>query len=136
MAKSWTNDVIQLRLPLKPEYLTLLRAAVGVIAGTISFNYDEIMQLRAAVSEVFDLGVKSVSGKEGNSEHDELSIRFLPQADGLEILVTYPAGARLGLHGQEHEDNRVLLESLMDKVEFGAGKATVRMVKYKSNPNT
>ena len=76
MAKSWTNDVIQLRLPLKPEYLTLLRAAVGVIAGTISFNYDEIMQLRAAVSEVFDLGVKSVSGKEGNSEHDELSIRF------------------------------------------------------------
>ena len=134
MAESLTNDVIQLRLPLKPEYLTLLRAAVGVIAGTINFNYNDIMQLRAAVSEVFDIGIKGVSDKDWNSKINELGIRFVPQAAGLEVLITYPAGSSLDLGQQEHQETRALLESLMDKVEFGVGQATVHMVKYKSTP--
>ncbi|MCH8993835.1 MAG: UDP-N-acetylglucosamine 1-carboxyvinyltransferase, partial [Chloroflexi bacterium] len=55
MRESMTQDVIQMRLPLKSEYLPVLRAAVGVIAGGMEFTYDEVMQLRVAISEVFDL---------------------------------------------------------------------------------
>ena len=49
-----------MRLPPKPEYLSVLRAAIGVIAGDISFNYDEIIQLRVAVSEAFQMTIRQV----------------------------------------------------------------------------
>ena len=45
------NDVFELRLPPKSQYVSILRATVGVIAGNMSFNYDEIIQIRTAVSE-------------------------------------------------------------------------------------
>ena len=36
------HDTIELRLPAKADYLPVLRATVGVIAGTMSFDYDKI----------------------------------------------------------------------------------------------
>lgn len=70
---SWTNDTIELRLPLKPQYLPILRATTGVVAGVVGFNYDEIMQLRVAVSEVFDLALKHVTPGSEVSEVNELA---------------------------------------------------------------
>ena len=37
-----TDDTLVLRLPLKSDYLPVLRAALGVIAGSMSFTYDEV----------------------------------------------------------------------------------------------
>lgn len=70
---SWTNDTIELRLPLKPQYLPILRATTGVVAGVVGFNYDEIMQLRVAVSEVFDLALKHITLGRWASEVNELA---------------------------------------------------------------
>ena len=50
-----TQDVVELRLPLKSEYVNVIRATVGVIAGTLDFTYDEVMQFRVALSEIFEL---------------------------------------------------------------------------------
>ena len=133
MAGTSTNDAIQLRLPLRPEYLTALRATVGVIAGTLSFNYDEIMQLRIAVSEIFGLAIKHVAENKWPPEVKELVFSFVPKPEGLETLITHQAGFTGGLDWEEGEEGQALVQSLVDEVEFGSEEALVRMVKLKSS---
>ncbi len=133
--RSWTNDVIELRLPLKPEYLLILRATTGVVAGVISFNYEEIMQLRVAVSEVFELAIKHVTPGSGISEVNELVVRFSVYPEKMEILIVGPRDYISYLNTEEGKESLALLRSLTDEVEFGAavaGKTVVHMVKYKA----
>ncbi len=54
-----TDDLIELHLPPKAEYVPIVRALAGVIAGEMSFTYDEIVQIRVAVSELFEIGVRN-----------------------------------------------------------------------------
>lgn len=134
IGESWTNDTIELRLPLKPEYLPILRATTGVVAGVISFNYDEIMQLRMAVSEVFDLAIKHVTPGSGISQVNELAVRFPVHPDKLEIVIMGPKDYTSYLNTGEGRESLALLGSLTDELEFGgevAGKTLVCMVKYR-----
>ena len=136
IGESWTNDTIELQLPLISEYLTVLRATTGVVAGVVSFNYDEIMQLRVAVSEVFNLAIKHITRRIGVSEVSEMAIRFLGYPDRIEILMAGPKDYTGYLNKEKGKESLALLRSLMDEVEFGAesaGKSLVRMVKYKSS---
>ncbi len=131
---SWTNDTIELRLPLKPQYLPILRAATGVVAGAVSFNYDEIMQLRVAVSEVFDLALKHVTPGIGVSEVNELAVILSVYPHEIEILIAGPKDYTSSLSTDEGEESLALLRSLVDEVEFGSevdGKTVIRMVKYR-----
>lgn len=131
-----TTDVIQLQLPLKPEYLPILRATTGVVAGVISFDYEEIMQLRVAVSEVFDLAIKHVTPGSGISEVNELAVRFSVYPDRMEFLIMGPKDYTSYLNTEEGKESLALLRSLMDELEFGAevvGNTVLRMVKYKSS---
>lgn len=130
-----SSDIIELRLPLKREYLPLLRATMGVVAGSLSFRYDEIMQLRVAVAEVFDLVIDHVTRRGRSAEENELEVRFAVQPDRIEILITVPNDYTASLDSEEGKESYALLKSLTDRVEFGidvAGKSGVRMVKYKS----
>jgi len=136
MAGSLTNDVTGLRLPLRPEYIPVLRATVGVLAGTLNFDYDEIMQLRVAVSEVFELAVKQFARQGLSSELGVLDVRFVNRPDGLEILLAAPTDYLGEPKTGEGEESQALLESLMHEVEFGPEAGLVRMVKYRSTPGT
>lgn len=134
LEESWTNDIIELRLPLKIEYLPILRATTGVVAGVARFNYDEIMQLRVAISEIFDLAMKYVMPVSGVSEANELTVRFSVYPDKIEILIAGPKDYTSYLNTDEGEESLALLRSLTDEVEFDAevaGKAVICMVKYK-----
>lgn len=136
IGESWTNDTIELRLPLKPEYLPILRATMGVVAGVVSFNYGEIMQLRVAVSEVFDLAIKQVMPGSGLSQVNELAVCFSVHPDKLEIVIIGPKDYTSYLNTGEGRESLALLRSLMDEVEFGgevSGKTVVRMVKCRSS---
>ena len=129
------KDVIELRIPLKSEFLPVLRATVGVTAAVMSFNYDEIMQFRVAVSEVFDLVMKYVTPGEQASEVNELAVRFVVEPEKIEILITEPKDYPRNLDRVEEQELQAQLGSLMDEVEFGfeaVGRPMVRMVKYKS----
>lgn len=126
------KDVIELRVPLKSEYLLILRAITGVVAGVLSFNYDEIMQLRVAVSEIFDLAIKHLTR---TSAAGELDVRFSIHPDKIEVLIMGPKGYTGHLNREEGKESMALLQSLMDEVEFGAevaGRTLIRIVKYKS----
>ena len=132
---SLASDIIELRLPLKREYLPLLRATMGVVAGSLSFRYDEIMQLRVAVAEVFDLAMDHVTRRGRSVEENGLEVRFAMEPDRIEILITGPKDYTASLDSEEGKESQALLKSLTDRVEFGidvAGKSGVRMVKYKS----
>ena len=94
------------------------------------------MQLRVAVSEVFDIAIKYVAQEERVSEMNELAARFLVHPDKLEILIMGPRNYTGYLNREEGKESLALLRSLMDEVEFGAeiaGKTLLRMVKYKSS---
>lgn len=133
---SRTTDTIELRLPLKPEYLLILRATTGVVAGVISFNYEEIKQLRVAVSEVFNLAMEHVTRRGAISEVNELDVIFSLHPHEIEILITGPKDYTSYLNTDEGVESLALLRSLMDKVEFDAevaGKVVICMVKYKSS---
>lgn len=114
-------DVIEIKLPPAPEYLAVLRATIGVIAGNMSFNYDEIIQLRVAVSEVFNLAMEWVSKDVAPSATRELALQFVVEGDRLEILVPNQISYTVSLTGDQMAESRALLESLMDEVEFGGG---------------
>ena len=131
-----SEDVIELRLPSKPDYLPVLRATVGVIAGSISFTYDEIVQLRIAVSEAFDLAIKCIARGGGASTPNDLAVRFLVRPRRLEVLIPV-SGQHLGaLDTQEDLESKALLRSLADELEFGGGdsdRPLVRLVKHSTS---
>ena len=128
MSESSTSDELSLRLPLRSEYLTVLRATAGVIAGEVGFNYDEIIQVRVAVSEIFGHATGQPPKTERVGETGQFSARFLPQSMGLEMRFSYPTDES----GTLSEESRALLTSLMDVVEIDAGSASVLLVKHRS----
>ena len=127
-----TSDTIELRLPLKSEYLPVLRAVIGVVAGTASFKYDDIIQLRVAASEAFDIATRHAAQKEGPSEVTELTVRFAVTLDKIEILIIGPKDYGSHLDREHGEESRELLKSLVDEVEFATDRGSLRIVKYKS----
>ena len=133
MAEDSPSDTIEMKLPLRPEWLAVLRSAAGVIAGNLGFGYDEIVQLRVAVSELFELAMKHTARLDRGLGVSEMTICFVTGLDRLEVLVTQPRGYMGTLRGDEDRESRALLESLMDTAEFDAKNAEVRMVKRKSS---
>lgn len=128
------TDVIELRLPPRSEYLTLVRAAVGVISGGMSFNYDEIIQLRVAISEAAQMATQWAIPNESEDTGAQLVVRFTVQPDRLVLLLTVSEGLAGAAAGEPDDEGRALLQSLVDEVEFGGGgerEPSIRLVKYK-----
>ena len=128
------TDVIELRLPPRSEYLTLVRAAVGVISGGMPFSYDEIIQLRVAISEAVQMVTQWATQGETKPIEAQLVVRFTVDSDRLAILLTVPDGAARSGTAEPDEEGPALLQSLVDEVEFGgdaAAELSIRMVKYK-----
>ena len=126
------TDVIELWLPLKSEYLTLVRATVGVISGGMSFNYDEIIQLRVAISEAVQMATQWATQEQIEATEAQLVVRFTVNPDGLGILLTIPEGLARAIAAEPDEEGLALLQSLVDEVEFGSGEPgqlLIRMVK-------
>ncbi len=128
------TDAIELRLPSRPEYLTLVRAAVGVIAGGMSFNYDEIIQLRVAVSEAVQMTMRTAARERPDSGPAELVVRFAVGPDQLAILILVPEGLTGPIAVEQEVEGLAVLESLVDEVEAGdrtGDQHLIRMIKYK-----
>ena len=128
------SDVIELRVPPKLEHQSVARAAIGVIAGGLSFNYDEIIQLRVAVSEAFEIMLRRVQRTSPESSPSEVIIRFNMDTDSVEVLI--PAWPSIASYVATEEDaeSQALLESLMDEIKLNGGdegEPVVRMLKRK-----
>ncbi len=130
MTSDPTPDIIELRLPLKLEYLNVIHATVGVIAGTLDFTYDEVTQFRIALCEIFELATH-LAEHECADDPGDISFRFEPRPDGLGVRVGAAVNVVRELVAEDQDEGRALLDSLMDSVEFDTD-GTVHMVKYRS----
>lgn len=136
-------DLILLTIPAKPDYVGIVRLAVSGIANRMGFSYDEIEDLKLAVSEACTNAVDhAYVGGEGDIE---VSYRLFP--DRLEIQVIDRGNSfnvsevekRTGPISIESSMNAVrerglglfLMKTLMDDVQIsGDNGVTVQMTKY------
>lgn len=76
-------DNLKFVIPGKPDYITMVRLAVGSIADTAGFDYEEIEDIKTAVSEA----CKNVTchGSEGFAE--EYEVECVVEKDKIQITV-------------------------------------------------
>ena len=131
------NDVIQIKLPSKPEYVSIARLAASVISNTIGFNIEEIDDIKVAVGEACNNAVMHGAG-----EGSEYEIKFMPGEGKIEIHVKDQGS---GFDENEYEEPDLdnlkgnglgiyIIKSLMDEVEIiGSDQSgtVLKLIKYR-----
>ena len=124
-------DFIEMRFPAKPEYVGVVRLSVSGIANRMWFSYEEIEDLKVAISEA----VTNATAHAYDSDEDgEVTIGFGVYPDRLEVMVADRGGSfdleevkkDIGPYrkNEKIEDLReggfglFLIDALMDKVEI------------------
>jgi serine/threonine-protein kinase RsbW len=125
MDASGSTDVI-VSVPARPEFMQLLRAAVGSVAARVDFTYEAIDDLRIAVDEAC-ARILSVPGVPTT-----LSLRIIPDETGIEV-VAYTDGEAAEWPPERFEESLTakILDALTDSVSFElVGKSpAVRVLK-------
>lgn len=78
-------DFIQMKVPSKPEYVGVIRLTLSGIASRMGFNYEDIEDLKVAVSEAT---TNVVSHAYENNESGELTLGYGIHEDRLEVMVS------------------------------------------------
>ncbi len=129
-------DNINISIPGKPEYLTMIRLAAGSIATTAGFDIEAADDVKNALTEA----CKNVSchGEDGFS--NKYIISFKVEEGSMEIMVqddcdkhTLEKKCKPCMHCPAEGDiGIIVIKSLMDEVEFGRDDKQhkfIRMVK-------
>lgn len=138
-------DYIEMRIPAKPEYVGVVRLTSSGIAGRMGFSYDDIEDLKIAISEACTNAVQHAYKARGKGD---VIIGFGLYRNRLEVVV---ADQGMSFDFQElrkkigpYEPNResieflregglglYLIEALMDevKIQHDEGVAVI-MTKY------
>lgn len=108
------TDRIELILPIKAEYVSVVRLAVSGIANRVGFDIETIEDIKVAVAEVCN----KLVGK-GSTTVDVFSIIFEVSVDKLAIVFDC-ADKSLKCIFDEEEDELGLsiINAFMDSVEF------------------
>ena len=137
-------DFIEVKVPAKPEYIGVVRLSISGIASRMGFNYEDIEDLKVAVSEAITHGVEHAYKSD---EDGELTIGCGVYEDRLEIMVADHGGSfnleavkeEIGPYQQEDNVEELreggfglfLIDALMDKVEIKSEHGViVLMTKY------
>lgn len=137
-------DFIEMKFPAKPEYVGVIRLSLSGIANRMGFTYEDIDDLKVAISEAVT-NVVSHAYREG--DNGEVTIGFGVYEDRLEIMVADHGGSfNLGKVKADigpYENNEsienlreggfglFLITTLMDKVEINNHSGViVLMTKY------
>ncbi|MED4648206.1 anti-sigma B factor RsbW [Bacillus inaquosorum] len=137
-------DYIEMRVPAQPEYVGIIRLTLSGVASRMGYTYDEIEDLKIAVSEACTNAVQHAYKEDKNGE---VSIRFGVFEDRLEIIVADEGDSfdfdekqqDLGPYTPSHTVDQLsegglglyLMETLMDEVRVQNNSGvTVAMTKY------
>ena len=137
-------DYIELRVPAKPQYVSVIRLTISGLASRVGFTYDEIEDLKIATGEavtnvvhhaynenedgevvvgcgVFEDKIEIMVADYGNSfNFEEIKSKTGPYSEGENVALLREGG--LGLY---------LMEALMDEVKLNnEGGVAVFMTKY------
>lgn len=117
------NDRIELKVPSKREYISLIRLTSSSIANNMELNVDEIEDIKVCISEAC-INVLNFS------ETEEIIVLFNLKEDGIyieikDVVENIPEELE---HSKQGNMGLLIINSLMDKVEFTDSHIT--MIKY------
>lgn len=141
---SSSADYIEMKIPAKPEYVGIVRLTLSGISSKMGYSYDDIEDLKIAVSEAC---TNAVQHAYKSSSAGDVSIRFGVYEDRLEVIVS-DQGSSFDLN-QKKQDlgpytpsqsvdqlaegglGLYLMETLMDEVNVQIESGvTVEMTKF------
>jgi len=123
-----TKDrIVTLTVPASPEYVDLVRLTLFGIANKLKFSYEDIEDMKVAVSEACNNAVLHAYGGEAGA----IEVQFAPGDEELSITVkdfggSFAAEERKetsAMHGKSIDEIQsgglglYLMEALMDRVE-------------------
>lgn len=114
------EDVVELRIPCKAEWVALARLAVAAVASRLSFSIDEIEDIKLAVAEACTNAIQHADGS------PFIDIKCEAVDGGLRISVRDHGRGTHAEHirSRDLDDERVgglgvfLIRSLMDDVQY------------------
>lgn len=137
-------DYVELRVPAKPQYVSVIRLAISGLATRVGFLYDEIEDIKIAVSEsVTNIVHHAYEGDDG-----DIIIGCALYIDKIEIMVSDYGNSsfnieetkmNIGPYKQSDSITQLregglglfLMETLMDEVKVNnEGGVTVFMTKF------
>lgn len=144
------DEIITILVPAAAEYVDLARLALYGVASKMGFSFEEIEDMKVALSEACNNAVLHAYGDlpDGTAfaapdEQPRVEIKFIKQADALSIVVkddgsSFDAATAArraeSLHGKsvlELEAGGLglyLMQALMDQVEVSSGSGTQVMM--------
>lgn len=114
------DDIVELRIPCKAEWVALARLSVAAVASRLNFSIDEIEDIKLAVAEACTNAIQHANGSQF------IDIKCEAVENGLRISVRdHGTGTRAEhIRSRDLEDERVgglgvfLIRSLMDEVQY------------------
>jgi serine/threonine-protein kinase RsbW len=137
-------DYVEMKIPAKPEYVGVIRLTISGIASTMGYTYEEIEDIKIAVSEAC---TNAVQHAYPDGEAGEVIVGFGIYEDKLETMVAdsgksfnfLQKKSELGPYTESSTVDQLsegglglyLIETLMDEVRvLNTSGVTVFMVKY------
>ncbi|WP_188207790.1 anti-sigma B factor RsbW [Alkalibacillus aidingensis] len=131
-------EFLEMKLPAKSEFVGVLRLTVSGIANRMGFSYEEIEDLKVAISEAITNAVDHAYYEEDSGE---VTVGFGMYEDRLEVMVADRGGSfdlqkvkeQIGPYhdGVPVENMReggfglFLIDALMDKVEINSNHGVI-----------
>lgn len=135
-----TCSVVELRIPARPEFVSVARLGVSAIANMMNFGYDVIDDIKLAVGEACTNAILHALAP-GEHEVPEITIRCRLEIDSLTIEV-HDSGVRCDFEELPRELDveslpeagygLLLINAIMDEMQCVTSPETgtmVRMVK-------
>jgi serine/threonine-protein kinase RsbW len=136
-------DFVEMKIPAKPEYVAIVRLTLSGVANRMGFSYDDIEDMKIAISEACTNAVQHAYKEEAG----EVTVGFGLFDDRLEIMVADQGVSfdfehlkqTIGPYEPSQEIELLpegglglyLINSLMDEVKMTHSKgSTVLMTKY------
>ncbi|GAA5417462.1 serine-protein kinase RsbW [Paraliobacillus ryukyuensis] len=124
-------DFVEMKVPAKPEFVGVARLSTSGVASRMGFSYEDIEDLKVAISEAI---TNATTHAYKNEEEGEVTIGFGVYHNRLEIMVADHGGSfnlakvkeGIGPYRQSESIEQLreggfglfLIDALMDKVEI------------------
>jgi serine/threonine-protein kinase RsbW len=135
-----SSGIVELRLPPRPEFISVARLTAAGVCHRLDLTYLETEDIKLALGEACANAIQHGSGSWEERSPIEISFEILP--DRLQIEVTdpdsevdwdYALGEGARRDGVSAGVGIAVMRHVMDEVEFRGGRgrgASVRMTKY------
>jgi serine/threonine-protein kinase RsbW len=115
-------DEISIKLPAKPEFMSVARLTTAGLANRLGFSIDEIEDLKVAVSEAGNYLINQFT------DITILKINYLIEADGqIHVHITAPGASIVNVpDSKENELSLFIIESVTDQLKKEVDKDIIK----------